>query len=106
MNKRSIIVILVGLNLFLLSALMLTAASPARAMAQRIGGAGNFLTLTNKIDADIDALFLVDLPDRKLHAFAPQRDEGGRLAYIGGRDLEEDFRTAGNVENKGKTKKD
>lgn len=93
-SKRSLIVALVGLNLFLLAALILSSYSPPAAYAQRIGGAGNFVAVTAEADEAYDALYLVDLPNRTLHVYIPARDNAGKLEYAGSRDLQRDFRGA------------
>lgn len=92
MSKRSVVVGLVGLNLFLLAALVLSTYSPPAAYAQRAGAANNFLAVTCRADNDYDVLFLLDLPTRKLHCFAPTRgDRSGKTLYAGHRDLSVDF---------------
>ncbi len=91
-TKRSAIVALVGLNLLLLAALILSTHSPPVANAQGVGAGGNFIAVTCQADLDYDVFYLVDLPSRKLHAFVPARQLDGKLKYVGSRDLEDDFR--------------
>lgn len=90
-TKRSIVVALVGINLFLLAALILSSYSLPAAYAQRAGYAANYVTVTCEVDESYDVFYLVDLPTRRLHAFAPSREAQGRLEYMGSRDLHSDF---------------
>ena len=90
-SKRSIVVALAGVNLFLLVALIFGSYSLPKALAQRTGSSGNFLAITAKADTDLDALFLIDLGDRRLHCFLPTRDRSGNIEPKGSRDLEQDF---------------
>ena len=90
-SKRSIVVALVGMNLFLLGALILSSYSLPAAYAQRAGYAANYVTVTCEVDESYDVLYLVDLPTRRLHAFLPSREAEGRLEYVDSRDLQQDF---------------
>ena len=90
-TKRSVIVGLVGLNLLLAAVLILSAYPPQAAYAQRAGGSSEILAATCRIDNNYDALYLVDLGERKLHCFVPNRDQSGAIFYAGSRDLLKDF---------------
>ena len=87
-TKRSIIVALVGINLFLLAALILSSYSPPAAYAQRVGGAWNYIAVSCEVDESYDALYLVD---RRLHAFVPSQTQDGSIEYVGSRSLKGDF---------------
>ena len=89
--KRSIITALVGLNLFLLATLVLSVYSPPKAFAQRRGAAQDYVAVTCRADKDYDALYIVDLAERALHCFVPNRDRSGRVVYGGVRSLATDF---------------
>jgi hypothetical protein len=91
MTKRSLIVGLLGINLFLLAALILGSYSLPSAYAQRVGGASNFIAVTCEADQDYDVLFVIDLAQRKMHTFAATRNRNGDVLYKGARDLKEDF---------------
>ena len=92
LTKRSVVVGLVGLNLFLLAALVLGSYSLPTAYAQAAGRAGEFLCITSGVSGqDYDVLYVLDLPERKLHAFIPTIPLG-QLEYATNRDLEKDFR--------------
>ena len=90
-TKRSIVVALVGINLFLLAALVLSSYSLPAAYAQRAGHADNYIAVTCEADESFDVYYIVDLPTRRLHAFWPSRQAEGALEYLGSRDLESDF---------------
>ena len=91
-SKRTIIVALAALNLLLLAALLLSSYSLPKAEAQGVAAAGNFIAVTCKVDVNFDALCLLDLPERRLHFWTPERTQTGKLEYRGNRDLMADFR--------------
>ena len=90
-TKRSIIVALVGVNLFLLAALVLGSYSLPAAHAQGIGAGGNYIAVTCQVDKYFDMFYLVDLQDRRLHGFLPTRQLDGTVKWVGSRNLAEDF---------------
>lgn len=90
-TKRSVLGALVGLNLFLLACLLFSSYSLPTAYAQRAGAAGGMAAVTARSDAHYDILYLLDLNQRKLHCFVPNRDRSGAFAYGGSRDLAADF---------------
>ncbi len=93
MNRRSIIVFLVGVNLLLLATLILTTWRLPVAEAQAVPMATNYLMVAGEIRNGTDALYVVDLPKRRLHVFIPNHDQNNRrLIYRHYRDLEYDFR--------------
>ena len=89
--KRSIIVALAGVNLLLLLALFFGSYSLPTAYAQRMGASSNFVAVTAKADNNYDVLFLLDLGERRLHCFAPNRNRTGDVSPVGSRDLTHDF---------------
>ena len=90
-TKRSIITALVGLNLFLLATLIFGSYSLPAAFAQRRGASGDYVAVTCRADVNYDALYIVDLPERALHCFVPNRDRKGGILYAGARNLAADF---------------
>ncbi len=91
LNKRSVIVALVGLNLFLFALLALSSYSPTMAFAQAGGRAGDFSCVTAKAAGQsYDVVYVLDRQGRKLHAFYPGAQ--GKFAYGKFRDLTADFR--------------
>ena len=93
MTKRGLIVLLVGVNLVLLASLILMNWRPAAAYAQATPLGQNYLMVAAEIKDGVDALYVVDLTQRRMHAFVPSRDYNDRrLFYVGFRDLQRDFR--------------
>jgi len=91
MTKTTLLALLICVNLVLLTALCLSAYSLPTAVAQGAGLAGNYMVVTGEIQDQYDALYVVDLRARTLHAF--YWDKGRReLVYSDGRSLERDFR--------------
>ena len=93
MTRRNLTVLLVGVNLFLLSILLIGSYSLPAAQAQGAGAGGTFLAVTAAADGeDYEILYVLDLSVNKLHAFAPTNVQTRRLKYLDSRDLEADFR--------------
>ena len=91
-TKRSSITALILLNTFLLSVLLLGRSWLPAAFAQAGGRHGSFVCLTAKATGQsYDVLYVLDVPDRKLHAFYPSNVQSRELAYAGFRDLKSDF---------------
>jgi len=92
MSKRSAIVGLLGINLFLLAVLIVASYDVPAAQAQTRGRPGDFVMATVQIHNDYDALVVVDIPTAALYVFVPRRVSGGaKLAFTDGRDLNRDF---------------
>lgn len=79
------------LNAGLLAALVLRASPPPAALAQGTGLAGNYVMVAGEIQDGYDALYLIDLTTRHLHAFYYDRGTNA-LRHGGYRSLERDFR--------------
>jgi hypothetical protein len=92
LTKHTLIIALVGLNLFFLAAILFSVSSPTQAHAQPVGGAGNYLVVAAEVQNNYDALYVVDLPQRLLHVFALNRARPAALEYQDSRDLAQDFR--------------
>ncbi len=89
-TKRSIIVVLVGVNLLLLAALWIGSYSLPAAFAQGRARAGDFASVTAKAAGQTyDVLYILDVPARKLYAFYPTQQL--RLTSAPPRDLAKDF---------------
>ena len=92
-TKRSAIVALIGLNLFLLAVLLIGSYSLPSAVAQARGRAGDFVCVTVQATGQsYQVLYVLDAPRRQLHAFVPTVQR--KLAYAGFTDLKRDFRGA------------
>lgn len=97
MNKSSLIVLLVGVNLFLLSCLILTAYTPPTALAEEAAESDEgFVLFAAEAERQNDAVYLLDTQNHRLHAFRTNfpRVAGGptMIAWLAGRDLMRDFR--------------
>ncbi|MFH1748123.1 MAG: hypothetical protein ABIG44_13890 [Planctomycetota bacterium] len=91
MAKSTVISVMVCLNLVLLTVICLASYSLPTATAQGTGLAGNYIMVSGEIRDEYDALYVIDLRTRTLHAF--YWDQGRReLIYSDWRDLERDFR--------------
>ena len=91
-TKRTAIVILAGLNLFLLAALIMGTYPPSAAYAQPGARAGDFACVTAKTASQsYDVLYVLDIPARKLYGFYPSGPGRGRLVASPPRDLNADF---------------
>ena len=91
-TKRSMIVMLVGLNLFLLAVLLFGSYSLPAAYAQVGARPGDFACVTAKVAGQTyDVLYVLDVPSRKLYAFYPTGGHTNQLAATQPRDLAKDF---------------
>lgn len=96
MTKRAIVVFLVGVNLILLATLILAGWRLPSAYAQGVPMASNYLMVAGEIRDGTDALYVVDLEQRRLHVFVPNNDQNNRrVVHRRFRDLEQDFRQGG-----------
>ena len=93
-TRHSVIVLLVGLNLFLLGVLLIGSYSLPSAYAQSGGRPGNFSLVTAKVAGQsYDAVYILDRQSRKLFALYPTGG-GQRIQFAAApfRDLDKDFR--------------
>jgi hypothetical protein len=95
MSKRSVLVLLVGLNLVLLGALILSVYSPPAAYAQAPGRSGDYLLVSGRVQAAYDAVYLFDLRNRLLHVFRAGPGQPINVFPVDTRDLSRDFRRGG-----------
>lgn len=91
MSKRTVIAALVCVNLALLAGLVLATTSEPEARAQATGLGGNYLVVSGEVRDEFDALYVVDMRVRVLHAFIYDRG-AKRLILADSRDLERDMR--------------
>jgi len=91
MNKRAWLTLLIALNLALAGGLLLWNTKPQAAWAQAGSLAGNYLVVAGEARDQYDAVYMIDMRTRVLHAF--YFDLGTKqLKYGDARDLERDFR--------------
>jgi hypothetical protein len=92
LGKRSLIVILVGLNLFLLALLLVGTYSLPAAYAQGGARPGDFACVTAKsAGQSYEVLYVLDVPTDKLYAFYPASGAANQLTAAPPRDLAADF---------------
>ena len=91
LSRKSLLVAMVGLNLFLLALLLIGSYSLPAAHAQAQGGSAKFVCVTAKAPGQgYEVFYLADLSERKLHAFFPTANH--QLTHTGFVDLEREFR--------------
>ena len=93
MLRRTLLVLLLGVNLALVAAMLFITPGPPVAHAQGVAQGGNYIMVTGKVMDDYDALYLVDLNTRTLHVLTIDPTQR-RLQYRGYRSLVADFRRA------------
>ncbi len=91
MSKRSIVTLLVGVNVVLLTLMIVTAWNLPEARAQAAPLASNYLMVSAEINNDHDALYVLDLAARVMYVFEIDRTSR-QIVLIDGRDLKQDFR--------------
>ena len=91
MRRSTWIALLVSVNLILGTGLLLTAYTPPAAYAQGTGLAGNYLMVSGEIQDQLDALYIIDLRGRTMHAFYFDKSNK-KMTYSDFRYLERDFR--------------
>lgn len=92
MNRRSALSLLLVLNAALLLASILSSDRPRTAEAQVPGGNSGFLCVTAKASGQAyDVVYLLDVPERKLHALYPASPQNRQLSYAQFRDLSKDL---------------
>lgn len=90
--KRTLIVVLAGLNVFFLALLLAGQYSLPAAYGQAGGRAGDFVCVTAKAAGrSYDVVYVLDRPEKKLHAFYPADVQSRKHVYAGFRELEKDF---------------
>jgi len=97
MNKRTLIVMLTGLNLFLLACLLLTSWSPPQALAQDPATpTSTYLLVAAEADMFNDAVYLLDVQNDRLYLFRSTYpymvNKPLVIKWIDTRDLKRDFR--------------
>ena len=93
LNKRTAILVLTGLNLFLLAALILSSYSPPAVYGQVRGRPGDYMMATMQIHEDRAAVAVINGPQGVMGVFAPH-PQTGKLGRLEVRNLTRDFNTA------------
>ena len=87
--KKWIIAAMVCINVLLLSALMFN-YQPSKAKAQVVGGGTDYIMITGQLQADWDAVYIIDLGRRYFCAWKFDKSKK-RLFAFRPRDLKRDF---------------
>ncbi len=91
-TKRSIIVLLAGLNVLLAAGLLAGVVALPTAHAQAGGRAGGFISVSAKARGQAyDVVYILDKTQEKLHAFYPANVQTKKFSYGQNRDLKQDF---------------
>ena len=91
MTRRAYVLLLLGLNLLLLTTLIIVSGRPSAAYAQGAPLASNYLMVSGSILQNHDVLYMIDLANRDLHVFEVDRSTR-RIFHRDARDLLRDFR--------------
>ena len=96
MSKHVLIMLLAGVNLFLLACVVLTAHSPPQAFAESTTNNNEYALLSAEADEGNDVIYLIDVRNQLMHALAPSSpDTAGQLQqvrHLHTRDLAQDFK--------------
>lgn len=92
LRKRSVIALLVGVNLFLLGLLIASSYSLPTAFAQGRGAPGDFISVVaTPSSQSYDVIYLLDTRSERLHAIYPSNLQKRNYGYGGSIDLKKDF---------------
>ncbi len=98
LSKQSIIVALVGLNLLLLTAVLMVGYTPPAALAQEAtpSAGSDIIVMAAQVEIGNDVTYVLDTRNQLLHAFRtpfPHMDNDPVfVTYVGSRDLSRDFK--------------
>ena len=91
-SRRSLIVLLAGLNVVLVVLLIIGSYSLPGAFAQVSGGRGDIVCVTAKAQGQsYDVLYVLDAQEKFLHAFYPTSVQAKQYVATPPRDLRKDF---------------
>jgi len=103
MTKHVLIVVLVGINLFLLAGVILVTYTPQAALAQDVTtegiavGGEDFILIAGEVELNNDMIYIVDVQNDLLHMFRTNfprlgDDQPVLVRHVFTRDLSRDFR--------------
>ncbi len=98
LSKQAIIVALVGLNLLLLTAVLMVGYTPPAAFAQEVGppATSDFILTAAEAEIGNDVTYVLDTRNQLLHAFRTpfphMVSDPVFVTYAGTRDLSRDFK--------------
>lgn len=90
-SKRTIITLLAGLNVVLLLVLFVQTYSLPTALGQARGRVGDYAAVTCRVRANLDVLYVLDVPTSRLLCFEPEASRPGAIRLVDTRDLKMDF---------------
>ena len=94
-RKNVLLVALVLVNMLLVTAVVLQVSWPRTANAQVRGGGNDYVVVTARmLQGNEDAIWILDLKTRKLHAFRLPQGKDNLMIHIGTREIEKDLRPA------------
>lgn len=95
MTKRTVLALLVGVNLLLLAVLVLITYTPPQAFAEGPSRSGEYILVSARAVQSNDTIYLLDLRTQQLHAFQSTFPRAGgdpiRVTLAHTRDLTRDF---------------
>ncbi|MCH7994323.1 MAG: hypothetical protein IIB57_07750 [Planctomycetes bacterium] len=92
LKRRSVIALLIGVNLFLFGLLIAGSYSMPTALAQSRGAPGDFISVVaTPSSQSYDVVYLLDTRSERLHALYPSNLQQRRYGYGGSVDLKKDF---------------
>ncbi len=92
LKKRSVIALLIGVNLFLFCLLIAGSYSLPAAFAQGQGAPGDFISVVATPNSQsYDVVYLLDTRRERLHALYPSNLQKRTYGYGGSVDLSKDF---------------
>ena len=102
MTKNVLIVVLAGINLFLLAGVILVTYSPPAALAQAVAQENaiegdNYILIAAEVEQSNDMIYVLDVQNELLHMFRTNfprlgDDQPIRVTHIFTRDVRRDFR--------------
>ncbi|MDD4891538.1 MAG: hypothetical protein PHU85_16590 [Phycisphaerae bacterium] len=91
--KNVLLIVLVLANMLLVTGLVLQMTAPQTAMAQRgPGGAVNYAVVAARMERGEDAVWILDLGNRKLYSYRLPQGNDRVMKFIGVRDVGTDLR--------------
>lgn len=102
MTKHVLIVALVGVNLFLLTGVILVTYSPPAALAQEVAAenavdGNDYILIAAEVELNNDMIYVLDVQNEFLHMFRTNfprmgDDQPIRVRHVFTRDISRDFR--------------
>ena len=91
-RSKLILGMLVVLNVILLAAVLAQVVPGQTAFAQPANISSQYIAVTSEITSGTDALYIIDIPDRRLYFMMPSKGANPQLRGVASRSLTDDFR--------------